>query len=559
MNRFTITPRRLRAALCALGAATLLAACGGGDGLGSGGTGAANETFATGTVDGFGSIYVGGERCDPLGARIAWDTFTGGPEGPANPDVKLGQRLELDLDGASTACRIVAARISPEVIGLVDSVSPLVVAGAPVIVNTDPAAGPVTVFDGYADASEIAVGDRVEVHGKAVSASAGAAIRATRIERKPATDAWIRVAGVISNLTPSSFTLGGLTVNYGSSTTVLPTGFALRDGLTVALWSTGAVYGSNQVDARVVRVLRRQFADAQKVRVQGPVTGCAGARPCSEPVIDGITVQITASTTFTVGSAAEVADGRVLHVRGTFDATSGKLVARTVAVRRAADGVVTLLGSVSDYATDGTTATFRVRGVPVTTTGSTTFGAGCTVDDDKVVSVAGSIVGSAVQATRIDCPAVAVGTVVDAYGSIGALDATAKTFRLEGRPLLSLATLQWDANTVFSNGATPESLANGQYVAVRGVYQGGNRFLLTRVILDQTPPTSPTGGLVFSTVGIAHHITANAMRVNLLSLTVTSASSVAADVVPGATVRVWFYRDVPNARWVVLRARAVVW
>lgn len=558
MNRFTITPRRLRAALVALGAATLLAACGGGDGLGSGGTGAQGETFATGTVDGFGSIYVGGERCDPLGARIAWDTFAGGPEGPANPDVKLGQRLELDLDGDPAACRILAARIAPEVIGLVDSTSPLVVAGAPVIVNTDPANGPVTVFDGYADASEMVLGDRVEVHGKAVSANAGAAIRATRIERKPATETWVRVAGVISNLSSTSFQLGGLTVNYGGTTTVLPAGFTLRNGLTVAMWSTGAVAG-NQVDARVVRVLRRQFRNEERVRVQGPVGGCNGASPCSEPVIDGITVQITASTTFTVGSAADVADGRVLHVRGTFDATSGKLVARTVAVRRAADGVVTLLGSVSDYATDGTTATFRVRGVPVTTNGSTTFGAGCAVEDDKVVSVAGSIVGSAVLATRIDCPAIAVGTVVDAYGSIGSLDAAAKTFRLEGRPLLNLATLQWDANTVFNNGATPESLANGQYVAVRGVYQGGNRFLLTRVVLDQTPPASPTGGLVFSQVGIAHHITASSMRVNLQSLAITPASSVTADVVPGATVRVWFYRDVANQRWVVLRARAVVW
>ncbi len=558
MNRFTLTPRRLRAALCALGAATLLAACGGGDGLGSGGTGAQNETFATGTVDGFGSIFVGGERCDHVGARIAWDTFPGGPEGPANPDVKLGQRLELDLDGSVDTCKILAARIAPEVIGLVQSTTPLVVAGAPVIVNTDPAAGPVTVLEGYADASEIAVGDRVEVHGKAVSAAAGAAIRATRIERKPATDTWVRVAGVVANLTPSSFTLGGLTVNYGSGTTVLPAGFTLRNGLTVAMWSTGAVSG-NQVDARAIRVLRRQFENGQKVRVQGPVGGCAGTSPCSEPVIDGITVQITASTVFTVGSAADVADGKVLHVRGTFDATSGKLVARTVAVRRAADGVVTLIGSVSDYATDGTTAYFRVRGVPVTTNANTTFGAGCSVDDDKVVAVAGSIVGSSVLATRIECPALAVGTVVDAYGSIGALDSGARTFRLEGRPLLSLATLQWDANTVFSNGATPDTLANGQYVAVRGVYQGGNRFLLTRVIKDDTPPTSPTGGLVFSTLGIAHQITANSMRVNLLPLAITPASSVAADVVPGAVVRAWFYRDVPNQRWVVLRARAVVW
>lgn len=555
MKLTALHPRGLLAAVTF----SLLAACGGGDGLGSGGTGSTTETYAVGTVDGFGSIYVGGERCDHVGARFAWDTFAGGPEAPTNPDVKLGQRLELDLDGNALACRILAARIAPELIGVVESTAPLVVAGAPVLVNTDPAAGPVTVLDGYASADEIAVGDRVEVHGKAVAAGGGAAIRATRIERKPADATWVRVAGVVANLTADRFTLGGLTVHYDGGTTVLPAGFTLRDGLTVAVWSTGAVYGTNEVDARAIRVLRRQFADQQRVRVQGPVSGCGAASPCSEPVVDGITVQITAGTTFTVGTAADVANGRTIHVRGSFDAASGKLVARAVAVRRAADGVVTLVGSVSDFATDGSTTFFRVRGVPVTTNAGTTFGAGCIVGDDRIVSVAGAISGAAVLATRIDCPALAVGTVVDAYGSITALDGGAKTFRLAGRPLLSLATLQWDANTVFNNGATPESLANGQYVAVRGVYQGGNRFLLTRVVLDDTPPASPTGGLVFSAVGIAHHVTANAMRVNLVPLAITPASTVADDVVNGAFVRAWFYRDVPNARWVLLYAHAVNW
>ena len=49
-----------------------------------------------------------------------------------------------------------------------------------------------------------------------------AAVRATRIERKPATDTWVRVAGVIQNLdtAASTFTLGGLTVHFGAGTTI---------------------------------------------------------------------------------------------------------------------------------------------------------------------------------------------------------------------------------------------------------------------------------------------------------------------------------------------------
>jgi hypothetical protein len=559
MNRIHIhTPRWLLAGACAL---ALMAGCGGGSegaGLGSGGTGAAEETFAVGTVDGFGSIYVGGQRCDHLGARIAWDTVTGGPE-PADPEIKLGQRLELDLDGAATGCRILAARIAPEVVGEVSSTAPLVVAGASVIVNTDPAAGPVTVFEGYDSAADIALGDRVEVHGKAVPSGTSVAIQASRIERRPATDTWVRVAGVIGNLDADSFTLGGLTVNYSAGTTVLPAGFALRDGLTVAIWSLQPVQAGNVVDARFIRVLRRQFADQQRVRVQGPVSGCNGANPCTEPVIDGINVLINADTTFTHGSAADVVDGRNLHVRGSFDAASGKLVARAVAVRRGDPeaGLVTLIGNVSDFASDGGETFFRVRGVPVTTDAGTTYVGSCAVSDDEFVAVAGRIVGNAVLASRISCPELAVGMVVDAYGSISALDSGARTFRLAGRPLLSLATLAWDDATVFRNGASAATLANGQYVVVRGIYQGNGRFLLQRVVLDETPPASPTGGLVYRAVGVAHGIDGLFMRVGLLRLAVTPASDVSPEVQNGVLVRAWFYRNVALGRWVALRVRPV--
>ena len=562
MNRLIHHTRRLM--LAAATAASLLAACGGGDGLGSGGTGSAPETFATGTVDGFGSIFIGGERCDHVGARVVWDTFAGGPEETAdpNPDVKLGQRVEVDLEGGAVGCKILMARIAPEVIGVVSTTTPLVVAGATVLVNTDPAAGPVTVFDGYANAADIGAGDRVEVHGKAVPNGGGVAIQATRIERKPADPTWVRVAGVISNLntTASTFNLGGLAVHYGSGTTIVPPGFDLRDGLTIAMWSTGPVAG-NAVNARYIRVLRRQFADQQKVRVQGPVRGCNSANPCTAFSVDGIDVLVTGDTVFR-GSAtvADIADGKTVHVRGTFDATSGKLVARAVAVRALSDGEVTLLGSVSDYTDDGVTKTFRVRGVPVSTDGNTVLG--CTINDDNVVAVAGQIVGSTVVADRIECPALAVGTIVDAYGPISQVDLSAKTFHIGNRPLLSLATLRWDDNTVFSNGATAANLANGQYMAVRAVYLGpGNGFQLLRVIKDDTPPPSPVpGGLVYGVFGIANHVSPTSMRVNLVPMTIVpGTSTVNPNVVNGAFVRAWVYRDIPNARWVVLNTHAVSW
>src|SRR5882672_2635284 len=104
MKRNNTSKRPWLAALAAVLA--LLAACGGGGGVGSGGTGA----VAVGTVDGFGSIFIGGERCDDVGARVEYDTVPGGPE-PTLVDIKLGQRIEAELDGASAACKILVARI----------------------------------------------------------------------------------------------------------------------------------------------------------------------------------------------------------------------------------------------------------------------------------------------------------------------------------------------------------------------------------------------------------------------------------------------------------------
>jgi hypothetical protein len=269
-------------------------------------------------------------------------------------------------------------------------------------------------------------------------------------------------------------------------------------------------------------------------------------------------VLITADTRFTWGRASDVVDGRAMHVRGTFDAASGKLVASAVAVRRfdPGAGLVTLLGTVSEFASAGSETHFRVRGVPVTTDGATNFG--CVIDDGKLVAVAGHIVGSSVLATRIECPALAVGTVVDAYAQVAQLDRSARTFKLGNvGPLLSLATLQWDEHTVFGNGLTADTLADGQYVAVRGVYLGGGRFLLMRLILDDTPPTSPTGGAVFRTIGIAHHITGSSLVVSGIPMAIVPGATVplGSDVVNGSVVRAWFYRDVPNARWVALLVR----
>jgi hypothetical protein len=59
------------------------------------------------------------------------------------------------------------------------------------------------------------------------------------------------------------------------------------------------IASGSHASACFIRVLRRNFPNLAAVRVEGPVRGCNGANPCTEPVIDGVAVQITAATRFT--------------------------------------------------------------------------------------------------------------------------------------------------------------------------------------------------------------------------------------------------------------------
>jgi hypothetical protein len=217
-------------------------------------------------------------------------------------------------------------------------------------------------------------------------------------------------------------------------------------------------------------------------------------------------------------------------------------------------GVITLLGTVSEYASAGGETHFRVRGVPVTIDGNTTIAAGCSVDDGRLLGVIGRIDGASVRATAIGCPALATGTVVDVYAQVTDLDTAARTFRLGGvGPLLSLVTLHYGDITAF-HGFASAPLANGQYVALRAVYRGpGDGFLVTRVILDDTPPAAPGGGPVFRTIGVARQIVPGiSLRVGAIPMAVDGGTVIDPDVAAGAVVRAWFYRDVANARWVAL-------
>ncbi len=552
-------------AATALAAAALLAACGGGGGgtdasggIGSGGTGNTPTTgVASGTVGGFGSIFVGGVRCDDTRAKVAFNTTTGTAE-TGTPDVKLGQSVLISFDATSSTCKVATALVDPELVGVVSSLSPLTVAGQRVVLNSNAATAPVTVLEGYADASGLKLGDRVEVHGKAVTNAGAPAVLASRIERKPATDTWVRAKGVVSGLTSTQFTIGGLTVKRDASTRLDPAALVLANGQTVVVWSNAAVAGDGSVTANAIKLANLTLEDKQAVRIEGVAAGC-GSGSCTTPTIDGVAVDLSGAT-FVTGSQADVANGVALRVEGSFNTGTQRLVATkaSVRLRDATAGDVTLIGLVSDYvsATD-----FSVRGVPVTTNGSTSFGVGCNPVGGTIVAITGSVVDATVVAKTVACPALTDGLTLDVFGALLNVDTTAKTFKLSEGAYKDF-TLSWDADTVFGAGLTSASMANGLRVGLRAVVVdlAGGKLLVKRIVADPTPALPPGANALFGNFGIAHDVTAGSLTVNRIQMAIVPGTTVIdAGVVDGTPVRTWFYRTGLLQPWIALKVTKVSW
>jgi hypothetical protein len=526
-------------------AAALITACGGG---GSSPAGPSPETVSVGTVTGFGSVIVDGIRYDDRAAVLSVDAEAGAPDDRAGVTLRLGQRVVVLTAGGDTNGRALRVKVSAEVVGRVTATSPsLVVAGQTVQVNTDAAAGPITVFDGFTSVADIEVGDRAEVHGVPRVVAGQVVIQATRIERKPTAEAWVRVAGAVASLAAdgSSFRIGSLTVNVDGSTRTVPARTALADGQRVVVWSTGAQNGST-IDASLIRIKRGEQQDASEFRLAGPVSDCTS--PCAGRFSVGGVVVDAGSAQFVNGTAADLANSRWVFVRGTQSADGTVVTASRVIVGRTpGQAEVELRGVVTDYVD---AQNFKVRGVPVTTTASTEIGSTCPTPlaDGTVVKVEGRVENFRVAAREIACGGSADGTEVEAKGVVVDWNPATGTFRLPGSLFTGL-TLKVGDTTVYEDG-TAANLRNGAFVEVKGRIEG-TTVAVTQVEFESVRANLPAGWLVFETEGIASAIvgapgaitslTVNGMTFSVDGLT-TFAPTVAA-VVEGARVKVLFRKE----------------
>ena len=526
--------------------ALLLVACGGGGGGSSDGA-ATPSGLSVGTVTGFGSIIVDGVRYDDKNVNVSVDTESGAPDaaGAAKVEVKLGQHVELTFTGSESNSSATVVKVSAEIVGKVSAIAPdLVVAGLTVKINTDPAAGPVTVFEGYQSAADITIGDRVEVHGTPTAAHT---VQATRIERRPSAEAWVRVAGNVAGLATdgSSFTLGGLTVNVTSTTRIVPAGAVLANGLRVVVWSDTAAV-ANAITAKLVRVKHHQGEVQTDARISGAISDCTPTCDASFKV-GGIGIDASKAT-FVNGSKTDLANGRWVELRGTLDATTNTLVATQLRFRKieVEHEEVKLRGAITDFVD---LTNFKVRGVPVTTDASTVVGASCTAPlaNGTLVALSGSVSGFKVLAKAIECFVSPDGFIIEGKGTVLTLSPDTKTFTLDG-PLFAKLTLTYNDTTRFAEGKTAADLKVGAKLEVNGVVSGST-VSVTRIEFEDDAVPNPTLGIaLFETKGIASKVTLVGGK--LASLTVNGMDfTAAANIVvithdgalaDGAKVRVLF-------------------
>lgn len=349
--------------LVAMAVAYGIAGCGGGGGGGGQPslTGIDRLGVSSGTITGFGSIFVNGVEWRTTGAGIEVDGQPG-----TEADLQLGQvvvvRGKLDAGGKSGRADSVAAEgeVEGPVAAIDTAAGTLVVLGQTVRVVT------ATVFaaDIAGGLAGLVVGDGVEVSGYRDSTGV---IRATRIERQePGDEAGVK--GRISGLDPGNqrFMIGSLVVDYAAATLEDFGGASPADGNLVEVEGSYAGGVLTATTVELEKDLAGSASSDTEIEIEGYVTRTFSA---SEFEVAGVRVMTNAGTEFEGGTAADVVVDAKLEVEGRFN-SAGVLVAEEVDFRVGdEDGNVEVAGAVS--AIDAQQGTLQIEGVLVRTDSAT--------------------------------------------------------------------------------------------------------------------------------------------------------------------------------------------
>lgn len=516
--------QHLQWSLCALSCAlstAVLVACGGGGGAADSAAqaptapapttpGASTAGAVDGTITGFGSIIIDGQRFDDSLAKVMFanrpDAQTAGTLG----DLHTGMRVQGELkDGVLQNVVVNFALVGT--VGAVDATGGTLNVFGQTIKTTATGQLP-TVFEGFTSLSQLAVGDLVKVSGTVAS---DGSITATRIERKLKDGSELfRISGAVQGLDTAAKTFAllgnsSVTVSYADAK-LLPTGAVIENGKLVSVVSAtapAASGGKTVLNASVVEIKARKQPDSSDTTVGGPVNdfqSLASLR-IGDVLVDASTATLKEGTT-----AADVANGAQAQAHGSIK--DGVMKADWLRVFKNDTALKALLiGQITDYVS---LANFTLRGTVVdASTAKFTKGSAADVAAGAWVQVTGQLTPTGVKASEIAVQPPPADKPQRLAGAISAVNATAKSFTLLG------TTVQWgDATKVSPDGKSLANLAAGVTVTVEGSYSATTGvFTASSVTVVNTTGVARTMG--FS--GIAFNVTDASLQIGSYTVLVT--------------------------------------
>lgn len=526
-------------AVTALSAATLIACGGGGGGSAASspsvppaGTSVA-PTVMEGTITGFGSVLINGQRFEDKNARVL---FANGAEAGTPgllADLHTGMRVLAELkDGVLQSLTVNFALVGT--VGAVDAAAgTLSVFGQTIRIVNDGQLP--TVFEGFTSLAQLQLGDLVRVSG---SVASDGSITASRIERRLKDGSEVfRLSGPVLGLdaTAKTFALLGnasVVVDY-SQAKILPAGATLENGKLVGVLSLAAptsAAGKTVITASAIEIKSRKLADGKGVAVGGVISdfqSLASLR-IGDTLVDASAARLEDGTT-----AADVANGAQALAQGTL--VSGVLKAEELKVFKQDTAIKALLvGQITDFVS---LANFNLRGTNVDAS-QASFGHGQASDlaTGTWVKVSGTLTATGVLAKQVDVTPPPADRPAKLAGALSGLDAAARRFSLLG------TTVQWtDTTKILPESKSAADLANGGLVAVEGSYSAADGvFTATRIQLVQPFVGSKTVG--FS--GLVFDIGASSFKVGMNTVLLSAdtkfepAGSSAADLKNGQRVSV---------------------
>lgn len=420
-------------------------------GVGGEGTG----TFASGRIDGFGSVVVAGRTFDDRDAVVSLEVDPRAPEAIALTALRLGMVARLEGTGDRLASIRVAPLLRAPIADLDLARGRFVAAGQEVQVDATPSEP--TALEGWATASELREGDHVDVHGER---DAQGVIRASLLVRLPQ-EAGIRVTGALRALPGRTgrWAIQGLEVD-ASRAMVLPAGRAPASGDLAVAYSAGESAGVLVADVIALQPPQAAERAADGVdrvaNVSGVVHAVAGDRSF---VLAGIEVDAR-SARFEGGQAGDLQPGRRVEVEGVLRGVH--LLARSVRLVSPSEApVARVRAAIGNLAGAGG---FTVRGNAVEA-GTARFSGLVpeNLTNGLPVRVTGAWAGRSVRATSVERAPLAEGDGLALAGLVTGYDPARRTFGLEGVAL----PLELQATTAFVGGR-PGDFGDGVRVVARG-------------------------------------------------------------------------------------------